>query len=131
MLRHAVRVNSLTELAVTKLDVLDTLDTVKVCVAYEIDGQRVERLPYHQSDLHRVVPIYEELPGWQTDLSAATASDHLPDAAKRYLALIEEQVGVPITLVSTGPRSRPVPALRLSSVATGLADGGCPSRVNP
>ncbi len=103
MLRHAVRVNSLTELAVTKLDVLDTLDTVKVCVAYEIDGQRVERLPYHQSDLHRVVPIYEELPGWQTDLSAATASDHLPDAAKRYLALIEEQVGVPITLVSTGP----------------------------
>jgi adenylosuccinate synthase len=103
MLRHAVRLNSLTELAITKLDVLDTFDTVKVCVAYEIDGVRTEKLPYHQSDVHRVVPVYEELPGWKTDLTQATERTHLPAEAKAYLELIEAQVGVPVSLVSTGP----------------------------
>jgi adenylosuccinate synthase len=106
MLRHAARVNSLTELAITKLDVLDTFDRVKVCVAYEIDGTRVDRLPYHQSDIHRATPIYEELPGWKTDLTEATEPRHLPTAARDYLDFIEEQVGVPITLVSTGPGRR-------------------------
>lgn len=103
MMRHAVRINSLTELAITKLDVMDTFDTVKVCVAYEIDGKRVEKLPYHQSDVHKAKPIYEEMPGWKTDLSAATEPDHLPPKARAYLKLLEDQVGVPITLVSTGP----------------------------
>ncbi|MCP3992713.1 MAG: adenylosuccinate synthase [Actinomycetia bacterium] len=106
MLRHATRVNSLTELAITKLDVLDTFDRVKICVAYEIDGKRVDRLPYHQSDIHRATPIYEELPGWKTDLTAATEPHHLPPAARNYLDLVESQVGVPITLVSTGPGRR-------------------------
>ncbi len=103
MLRHAVRVNSLTELAITKLDVLDTFETVKICVAYEIDGVRVDKLPYHQSEVHRAKPIYEEMPGWKTDLTAATEPGHLPEAAHRYLAVLEEQVGVPVKLVSTGP----------------------------
>ena len=103
MARHAVRVNSLTELAITKLDVLDTLDSVRICVAYEIDGTRVDRLPYHQSEVHRAKPIYEDLPGWQTDLTDATEPSHLPAAAHRYLEAIEEQVGVPVKLVSTGP----------------------------
>ena len=103
MLRHAARLNSLTELAITKLDVLDSLDTVKICVAYEIDGQRVEKMPYHQSDFHHAKPIYEEVPGWKTDLSRATEPGHLPPAAQRYLDLLEEQVGVPVSLVSTGP----------------------------
>ncbi len=103
MLRHAVRLNSLTELAITKLDVLDTFDTVKVCVAYEIDGVRTEKLPYHQSDVHRAVPIYEELPGWRADLTAATEPRHLPSEAHAYLELIEQQVGVPVSMVSTGP----------------------------
>ena len=69
MLRHAVRLNSLSELAVTKLDVLDMLDTVKVCVAYELDGAKLTHFPYHQSVLHDVTPVYEELPGWHTDLT--------------------------------------------------------------
>ena len=103
MLRHAVRLNSLTELAITKLDVLDTFETVKVCVAYEIDGVRTEKMPYHQSEVHHVVPVYEELPGWKTDLTQATERKHLPTEAKDYLAVIEQQVGVPISLVSTGP----------------------------
>ncbi len=103
MLRHAVRLNSLTDLAITKLDILDTFETVKVCVGYEIDGVRTDKLPYHQTDLHNAVPVYEELPGWQTDLSDATEPRHLPPQAHAYLELIQEQVGVPISLVSTGP----------------------------
>jgi adenylosuccinate synthase len=103
MLRHAVRLNSLSEVAITKLDVLDTLDTVKVCVAYEIDGRRVETLPYHQSDLHAAVPVYAELPGWGIDLTAVTEPGDLPPAAAHYLAFLEEQIGVPIRLVGTGP----------------------------
>ncbi|MGH1489059.1 MAG: adenylosuccinate synthase [Acidimicrobiales bacterium] len=103
MLRQAVRLNSLTELAITKLDVLDTFETVKICVAYEIDGKRTEKLPYHQSDVHKAVPIYEEMPCWKTDLTAATERKHLPAEAMAYLEKIEEQVGVPVTLASTGP----------------------------
>ncbi len=103
MLRHAARVNSLTELAITKLDVLDQLETVKVCVAYELDGERVDKLPYHQSDVHRATPVFEELPGWQQDITTATEPGDLPPAAHRYLEQIEAEVGVPVTLVSTGP----------------------------
>jgi adenylosuccinate synthase len=103
MLRHAVRLNSLSELAVTKLDVLDTLDTVKVCVAYELDGERFEQLPYHQSVLHKVTPIYAEFEGWRTDLSSITRREQLPDAARAYIDVLEQQVGVPISLVGVGP----------------------------
>jgi len=103
MMRQAVRLNSLSEIALTKLDVLDTFDTVKVCVAYDIGGERVEHLPYHQSDFHAATPIYEELPGWKQDLSAFTERHQLPPEAQRYLEFLEAQVGVPITLVGTGP----------------------------
>ncbi|MDH3299117.1 MAG: adenylosuccinate synthase [Acidimicrobiia bacterium] len=103
MLRHAVRVNSLTDLAITKIDVLDTFDVVKICVGYEIDGQRVDKLPYHQSELHRAKPVYQEFPGWKTDLSTVRRPEDLPSEAIRYLAFIADQVGVPVSLVSTGP----------------------------
>ncbi len=103
MLRHAVRVNSLSELAITKLDVLDAFDEVKVCVAYEIDGQRVDHLPDDQSALHRAVPVYEVMPGWKTDLSSATEPGHLPQAARDFMALLEEQVRIPIRLLGVGP----------------------------
>jgi len=103
MLRHAVRVNSLSELAITKLDILDGLDTLRVCVAYEVDGVRHDHLPYHQSDLHAAVPVYETLPGWGTDLSAVTERHQLPAEAVAYLEFLEAQVGVPVTFVGTGP----------------------------
>lgn len=103
MLRHAVRLNSLTEISITKLDILDTLDEVRVCVAYEVDGRHTTSLPYHQSDLHKAVPVYETLPGWRTDLTAVTERHQLPAAAADYLAFLEAQVGVPIRLVGTGP----------------------------
>jgi adenylosuccinate synthase len=103
MMRQAVRINSLSEIALTKLDVLDSLESLKVCVAYEVDGERFTHLPYHQSVLHKVTPVYEELPGWQTDLTAATERRHLPQEARDYVAFLEEQVGVPISLVGVGP----------------------------
>ncbi len=103
MLRHAVRLNSLTEVAITKLDIFDTLDRLKVCVAYEIDGERVTKLPYHQSQLHKAVPVYEELPGWQSDLSTVHDAADLPTEAADYLAFLEDQIGVPVRVVGTGP----------------------------
>ncbi|GAC1314998.1 MAG: adenylosuccinate synthase [Acidimicrobiales bacterium] len=103
MMRQAVRLNSLSEVALTKLDLLDPLETVKVCVAYELDGVRYDHLPYHQSVLHKVTPIYEELPGWKTDLSHVSLVGQLPDAARRYVEFLSAQVGVPIRLVGLGP----------------------------
>lgn len=103
MLRHAVRLNSLSELTITKLDVLDALETVRICVAYEVDGRRVEQLPYHQTDLHKARPIYADLPGWRTDLTEAREVGDLPPEAVAYLDRLETEVGVPVTLVGTGP----------------------------
>jgi adenylosuccinate synthase len=103
MARQAVRLNSLTEVALTKLDVLDTFETLRVCVAYEAGGERYNLPPYHQSTLHQVTPLYEELPGWRTDLTATTSAADLPDAAREYVAFLAEQVGVPVRLVGVGP----------------------------
>jgi adenylosuccinate synthase len=103
MMRQAVRLNSLSEVALTKLDVLDTFDTVKVCVAYEADGERFIHPPYHQSVFHQVAPVYEELPGWKEDLSGATEFGDLPDAARQYISFLATQIGVPIKLVGVGP----------------------------
>ena len=103
MLRQAVRLNSLSEIAVTKLDVLSELDSVKVCVAYEADGAVLEYPPYHQSVLHRVRPVYEEMAGWGEDLAGATATDDLPAAARAYLERIARAAGVPVTFVGVGP----------------------------
>jgi adenylosuccinate synthase len=103
MLRHAVRLNSLTEVALTKLDVLDVFDTLKVCVAYEHDGERYDHVPYHQSVLHNVTPVYEALPGWRTDLTDATSLADLPREARDYVAFLAAQAGVPVSLVGVGP----------------------------
>jgi len=103
MLRQAVRLNSLSELAITKLDILDALETLQVCVAYDVNGVRHDHLPYHQSDLHAATPIYETLPGWGSDLTGVTERHQLPSAAVQYLEFLEQQVGVPITYVGVGP----------------------------
>ncbi|MGA3217728.1 MAG: adenylosuccinate synthase [Acidimicrobiales bacterium] len=103
MMRHAVRLNSLDELAITKLDVLDSFETLKVCVAYEAAGVRHEHLPWHQSVLHEVHPIYEELPGWGTDTSGVDNREALPREARAYLEFLSAQSGVPISYVGVGP----------------------------
>ncbi len=101
--RQAVRLNACTEIALTKLDVLDQLDSIKVCVAYEVDGRRYEYLP-HLRRLHdRATPVYAELPGWKTDLSDVTERGELPRAAVDYIAFLERQMGVPIRFVCVGP----------------------------
>jgi adenylosuccinate synthase len=103
MIRQAARLNSLDEIALTKLDVLDTLPMLKVCVAYDCDGVRHEHMPYHQTDLHKAVPVYEELPGWLTDTSGATELAQLPAQARDYVQFLSERIGVPITTVGVGP----------------------------
>ncbi|MGH9018757.1 MAG: adenylosuccinate synthase, partial [Acidimicrobiales bacterium] len=103
MMRQAVRLNSLSEVALTKLDVLDSFETVKVCVAYAAGGERFVHPPYHQSDFHSAVPVFEEMPGWQEDLSGATELSDLPPAARQYVSFLATQIGVPIKLVGVGP----------------------------
>lgn len=104
MLRQAVRLNTCTELAVTKLDVLSSFDELKVCVAYEDDdGTRYDHVPYHQSVLHKVRPVYRTVPGWRTDIDGAARLNDLPAEARAYVALLEETAGVPVTFVSVGP----------------------------
>jgi adenylosuccinate synthase len=101
--RYAVRVNGLTDLFLTKLDVLTGWEKIPVCVAYEIDGKRVEELPASQSDFHHAKPIYEFLPGWNEDISKAKSLDQLPVNAKAYVKYLEEISRAPISAVGVGP----------------------------
>jgi adenylosuccinate synthase len=101
--RYAVRVNGLTDLFLTKLDVLTGWEKIPVCVAYEIDGKRVEELPASQSDFHHARPIYEFLPGWNEDISKAKSLDQLPVNAKAYVKYLEEISRAPISAVGVGP----------------------------
>jgi adenylosuccinate synthase len=104
MLRHAVRLNSCTELALTKLDVLGPLEEVKVCVAYEgEDGTRYEHVPYHQSVLHKVRPVYETLPGWKQEIDTAARLDDLPGEARAFVEFVQQVAGVPVTFLGVGP----------------------------
>jgi adenylosuccinate synthase len=104
-LRYAARLNGLTALAVTKLDVLSMFESIPVCTGYRLaDGSLTTEFPAHQSDFHHAQPVYEELPGWGSDLSAVTSYDSLPERAKAYLEFLEERVGVPVALVGIGQR---------------------------
>ncbi len=103
LLRYATRVNGLTELAVTKLDVLSGLESIPVCTAYRFRGQEIHELPLGPADLAPFEPVYRQIPGWQEDLTGVRAWGGLPDAARRYLEAIEEISGVRVSLVSVGP----------------------------
>ena len=100
--RYAVRVNGLTDLFLTKLDVLTGWEKIPVCVAYEVDGKRIEELPASQSDFHHAKPIYEYLPGWSEDISAAKSLDQLPSNARAYVKYLEEISGAPVSAVGVG-----------------------------
>ena len=102
-LRYAVRVNSLTEMGITKLDVLSQFDSLQICVAYELDGQRVDSFPTDLTILARCQPVYEVLPGWGADISHVRAFANLPQQAREYVARIEELSGIPASCVSVGP----------------------------
>ncbi|MCL2553198.1 MAG: adenylosuccinate synthase [Actinomycetia bacterium] len=101
--RYATRVNGLTDFFLTKLDVLTGWEQIPVCVAYEIDGRRVEELPYSQSDFHHAKPVYEYLPGWSDDISKAKSVADLPKNAQAYVKALEEMSGAPISAIGVGP----------------------------
>ena len=102
MLRHAVRLNSLTELALTKLDILDGFDTVKICTGYTHRGERVDDYPDRYDVLAEIEPVYEVLPGWGTALTDAREPGELPAEAKAFIEVVEREVGIPVRVVGVG-----------------------------
>jgi len=101
--RYAVRVNGLTDFFLTKLDVLTGWEKIPVCVAYEVDGKRVEELPASQSDFHHAKPIYEYLPGWSENITKARTFEELPANARAYVKYLEEISGAPMSAIGVGP----------------------------
>jgi adenylosuccinate synthase len=101
--RYAVRVNGLTDFFLTKLDVLTGWEKIPVCVAYEVDGVRVEELPASQTDFHHAKPIYEYLPGWKENILKAKSVDDLPNNAREYVKFLEKVSGAPISAIGVGP----------------------------
>ena len=101
--RYAAEINGFTSVALTKLDVLDTLDEIKVCTGYKLDGRLCESLPAVSQDLRRVEPVYATLPGWQSSTLGMTEMSSLPPKARAYVEFLSSQIGVEIGLVSTGP----------------------------
>ncbi|WP_099331829.1 adenylosuccinate synthase [Actinomyces minihominis] len=102
ILRYARRVNGLTDIALTKLDVLDTYDTIQVAVGYEVDGIFMAEMPVLQRDFARAVPVYREMPGWKEDISGVRRFEDLPTEARDYVTFIEEQVGCRISTIGVG-----------------------------
>lgn len=100
--RYATRVNGLTDMFLTKLDVLTGWDEIPVCVAYEVDGQRVDEVPTTQTDFHHAKPIYENLPGWDEDISGARSLEDLPKAARDYVTFLEDASNCRISAIGVG-----------------------------
>ncbi len=103
MLRHATRVNSLTEIALTKLDVLDTFDEVKVCTGYSMNGTVMRNYPDRPDVLAHAVPVYETLPGWKSSTEGITKFADLPHSAQQIVKIVERETGIPVSMVGTGP----------------------------
>ncbi|WP_433219995.1 adenylosuccinate synthase [Microtetraspora malaysiensis] len=101
--RYATRINGVTDFFLTKLDVLSGLERIPVCVAYDVDGVRHEEIPMTQTEFHHAKPIYEELPGWQEDITGAKTFEDLPPKAQDYVKALEEMSGAPISAIGVGP----------------------------
>jgi len=111
-LRHAVRVNGLTGIAITKLDILDELDSIKVCAAYKSGGKTVEEFPPDAHVLEKCEPVYKELPGWKTSTKGKKDFKELPQRAREYITFIEDSLGVKADMISTGQRRNELIVLR-------------------
>lgn len=101
-LRYAVMINGVTKLIMMKSDVLDTFPVIKACTRYKVDGELTDRFPFDAAT-RKIEPVYTEIPGWQQDLSGMKNKEEFPDAFRNYISFLEEQLGVPITIVSVGP----------------------------
>jgi len=102
--RYSVLINGLDAVVITKLDVLTHLRKIKICIAYEIDGKKTINFPTNIADLEKAKPVYEEVDGWDEDLTKLTEYEKLPNQAKNYLKRIESLIKVPISIVSIGPQ---------------------------
>jgi adenylosuccinate synthase len=102
-IKWAASLNGITHLALTLLDVLSAVDQIKICVGYEIDGQRFEGYPMHQTALHHARPVYKELPGWREDITGCRMRGDLPEAAQDFVGFVEAEVGAPLCMISVGP----------------------------
>ena len=100
-LKYAVMINGVTQLIMMKSDVLDSFDTIKACVAYEVGGKEIDYFPYEVDD--SVKPVYVEIPGWNCDLTGMTSENEFPEEFNQYLSFLENELGVPIKIVSVGP----------------------------
>jgi adenylosuccinate synthase len=105
-LRHAVRINGVDSIAITKLDVLDHIDEIKVCTAYELSGQQIEEVPLDLAELQHVKPIYKSFPGWMSETTGNTNFGDLPENARNYLNFVADDLGVKICIVSTGAKRK-------------------------
>ena len=101
--RRACELSSISGLCITKLDVLDGLDEIKICVAYELDGQRISHLPSGAEQMSRCIPVYETFPGWSDSTEGVTEWNQVPENAKTYVARLAELTQTPVHIVSTGP----------------------------
>jgi len=104
LMNYSRMINGIERVAITKLDVLSNMDEIKVCIAYELDEQRLKSFPTTESDLSRIVPIYETLPGWKTDITNVRSYDDLPIETKNYLSFLAEYSGFEISIISVGPK---------------------------
>ena len=120
--RYSAEINGFTSVALTKLDVLDALDEIKVCTGYKLNGQTCDSLPAVSQDLRRSEPIYATLPGWKSSTVGTTELSSLPPNAKRYVEFLSEQIGVNIGLVSTGPERSQTIIVKDSPLAKWLDD---------
>jgi adenylosuccinate synthase len=103
VVRHAAMINGVNGWAMTKLDVLDSVDPIRICVAYECDGKRIARIPAGVRTLERCKPVYEEMPGWLSSTREAGTFDDLPERARAYVNRLCELTGVPLCILSVGP----------------------------
>jgi adenylosuccinate synthase len=120
--RYAAEINGFSSVALTKLDVLDALDEIKVCVGYKLDGRECESLPSVSQDLRRIEPIYARLPGWKSSTVGITNMNALPTEARRYVDFLSQQIGVEIGLVSTGPERSQTIIVHESALGHWLAE---------
>ena len=101
--KFSASLNGVDGLALTMLDVLSAVEEVKVCVGYELDGRRVDQLPLHQTDLHHARPLYKSLPGWGVDVTGCRRREDLPEEARNFVSFIEDELKVPLRMISVGP----------------------------
>jgi adenylosuccinate synthase len=121
LLKHSAAINGLTSLAITKLDVLTGMTPLKIATAYRADGELIDSFPYSQTIFARCLPVYEEMPGWNEDISSARSLDELPAAARAFLERIEKLCGLPIEIVSVGPEKSETLIRQVSSGIPGAS----------